>query len=55
MDNSDGLGSALERLANANGVGIALDLDGLDLGDEVIRVARGLGLAAERLALGWGG
>lgn len=54
MDNSDGLGSALRTLANANGVRVTLDLDDLVLDGDVMRVAGGLGLAAQRLALGWG-
>lgn len=54
MDNSDGLGSSLNTLAVTNGVGMLIDLDSIDYGEEVAEVSRAVDIDPARFALGWG-
>lgn len=54
MDNSDGLGPALETLAVTNGVGFHLDLDSVRVSDEVAAASELLHLDPVRLLFGWG-
>ena len=54
IDNSDGLQPSLAQLAEAGGVGIALELDAWRFSPGVSEAAASLGTAPHRLALGWG-
>lgn len=55
MDLSDGLGTALNTLCSASGVGMEVELSFIPRGPSVDEVAEASGRSAEDLLLGWGG